>query len=161
HFLALAGVAPEVQRCSLSQVEIVPDLMSPDWRAGFSPVSGGVVSPEQLGQQPFSEHQGNFKTERYAAHEGARSVRGYGRSPSQPQTSLITALELALLQRLGQPQLITGQATAGLMFGSEKTRTLWQRIERILRQYVEYAFDRPIRSATLIDACFPTEIPSE
>ncbi|WP_254721918.1 hypothetical protein [Kovacikia minuta] len=30
----------------------------------------------------------------------------------------------------------------------------WSSVERILRNYAQYHFDRPIRSATLIDACF-------
>ncbi|MGF1520705.1 MAG: DNA repair protein RecO [Leptolyngbyaceae cyanobacterium] len=161
HFLALAGVAPEVQRCSLSQVEITPNLVSSDWRAGFNPAAGGVVSLEQLGQHPFPLTEANSGGSRYIVKERRHSAGKYGRSPRQPQTSPITALELALLQRLGQPELLTSQATAGLMSGSEKTRALWQRIERLLRQYTEYAFDRPIRSAALIDTCFPTEISSE
>jgi DNA repair protein RecO (recombination protein O) len=33
---------------------------------------------------------------------------------------------------------------------------LWQSVEQALRAYAQYYFDRPIRSATLIDACFAT-----
>lgn len=31
---------------------------------------------------------------------------------------------------------------------------MWRHIEKALRQYVQYQFDRPIRSAVLIDTCF-------
>ncbi|NER80229.1 MAG: DNA repair protein RecO [Leptolyngbya sp. SIO1D8] len=161
HLLALAGVAPEVQRCSLSQVEIVPDFTLPDWSVGFSPISGGIVSPAQLNQSQVTDNQARMPSGRYAVKESRRSTGGYGRSLSPPRTTLVTALELALLQRLGQPELITSQSTLGLSSGSEKTRLLWQRIERLLRQYAQYHFDRPIRSATLIDVCFPTTVPAE
>ena len=161
HFLALAGVAPEVQRCSVSQAAIVPDLTLPDWRVGFDPVAGGVVNLEHRHQQRLTAKTTQVGGRRYAVSEKSRSVDPYRRSPNQPKVALITALELALLQRLGQPELITSQATVGLNSGFGKTGVLWQRLERLLRQYVEYSFDRPIRSATLIDACFPTELSVE
>lgn len=159
HLLALAGVAPEVQRCSVSQVVIQPDLALPDWRVAFDPAAGGVVSLEQLGpiQPPGTAAQ--MPSGGYAVKEKA-SPRRYGRSPRQPKTTLITALELALLQRLGQPELISGRSTLGLASGSDKACLLWQGIERLLRDYAQYHFDRPIRSATLIDACFPATAPS-
>ena len=161
HLLALAGIAPEVQQCSLSQTAIVPDLMDPNWRVGFDPLSGGVVRLEELEQSRVPSARTKTFGGRYAVKERGRSMRGYERSPAQPKTTLITALELALLQQLGQSELITGQPTSGLAPSSEKTRGLWQRIERLLRGYAEYHFDRPIRSAELIDACFPTGVPSE
>ncbi|MEM9001907.1 MAG: DNA repair protein RecO [Cyanobacteria bacterium P01_F01_bin.86] len=162
HFLALAGVAPEVQRCSLSQIEIMPELTSPDWRVGFSPIAGGIVSLEHIGPQQFNSLKAKSPVGSYAIKGGERSMRGYERSPNQqPETSVITALELALLQRLGQPELITSQSTPGLVSESEVTRLLWQRIERLLRQYAQYHLDRPIRSAVLIDTCFPAAMSSE
>lgn len=161
HFLALAGVAPEVRQCSLSQVEIIPDFAAPDWRVGFSPASGGIVTLMKGEKNHISSFSTRVPGEGYAVKESHLALGGYGRSPNRSDTTLITALELALLQRLGQPELITSQTTAGLTAGSEVTRMLWQRIERLLRQYAEYHFDRPIRSATLIDACFSVAVPSE
>lgn len=161
HLLALAGIAPEVQRCSLSQTVITPDLVAPDWRVGFDSLSGGIVSLETLAQSRFSSPKAKSLGGRYAVKEEGRSMRGYERSPAQPKTALISALELALLQRLGEPELITSQPTAGLASGSEKARMLWQRIERLLREYAEYHFDRPIRSAALMDVCFPIGVPSK
>lgn len=156
HLLALAGVAPEVQRCSVSQTEIVPDFTQPDWRIEFNPVSGGIVSLEQSGQSiDRSFHQG-----RYRVKESESSASRYGR-PQTPKVTLITALELALLQQLGQQKLISSQPMLGLTANAEKTMLLWQRIERLLRQYAEHHFDRPIRSATLMDVCFPIAVPSE
>src|SRR5919199_5705267 len=35
HLLALAGIAPQVQACCVTQHSLTPDLTDPDWRVGF------------------------------------------------------------------------------------------------------------------------------
>lgn len=48
HLLALAGIAPQVQSCSITQRPLIPDFTAPDWRVGFSIAAGGTVSlPEK------------------------------------------------------------------------------------------------------------------
>lgn len=168
HLLALAGVAPEVRRCCLSQVPVVPDLVTANWQAGFSPLVGGVVSFEMVEKIPTSDHRRHHTRGRYAdsgewqlftpAH---RTPGTAARSRPENAVSLITAPELALLQRLGQHQLLTGAPVAGEAMESIATRRLWQRIERLLRQYTQYQLERPIRSAALIDTCFPVAAASE
>ncbi|WP_448561093.1 DNA repair protein RecO, partial [Trichothermofontia sp.] len=44
HLLALAGLAPQVQICCLTQQPLVPDFTSHLWQAGFSVAAGGTVS---------------------------------------------------------------------------------------------------------------------
>ena len=48
HLLALAGLAPQVQDCSVSRVPIVPNFEQPGWVAGFSAASGGAIAPQAL-----------------------------------------------------------------------------------------------------------------
>jgi DNA repair protein RecO (recombination protein O) len=99
--------------------------------------------------------------ERYASIHGYSGQSRQGRSPKSPQATLISAQELQLMKRLGDPTLVTRQADLPIAAdAAEQTRLLWQRIERLLRQYAEYHFDRTIRSATLIDACFPVAVSS-
>lgn len=162
HLLAAAGVAPEVWQCSLSQMDVVPDFSLADWRAGFSPASGGVISLAQLGLAPSTgAGTARIPSEGYSINRPYRRIGEPRRSPGQPDVTLITAIELALLQRLGQPELMTSQPTIGLTSGSDKTLLLWQRVERLLRHYAQYHFDRPIRSATLLDACFSVAVPAD
>ncbi|HEY9909849.1 MAG TPA: DNA repair protein RecO, partial [Thermosynechococcaceae cyanobacterium] len=61
----------------------------------------------------------------------------------------LSAPELAVLQELSQPNLSEQfiQATVAAL-------DVWLAVERILRQYAQYHFDRQIRSAALVDACF-------
>jgi DNA repair protein RecO (recombination protein O) len=94
----------------------------------------------------------------------------------------VTASELTLMQQLSQPalNLATPAASATEQLGTEQlgsplgsrsgtigiSETVaesgldedsllkWRHIEFFLRQYAQYQFDRPIRSAALIDTCF-------
>lgn len=160
HLLALAGVAPEVRQCSITQVKLTPDFTQPDWRVGFSPPSGGIVDLAHVGQTPnFSSAR--ISSGRYSIREGDRSSRTSGRLTDQAKTTLITAPELTLLQQLGTSELLVSQPTDGLGSNADAVRLLWKRIELLLRQYAQYQFDRPIRSAALIDACFPVAAPAK
>ncbi len=140
HLLALAGVAPEVHRCCVSQAEIVPDLLDPAWRVEFSSVSGGLVLPA-------------------ASSRVKQPGERYGPAQSGPRLPLwLTAMDVALLQQLSKPDLIStlpvypAQPNPNIA----KNQEPWFRIERLLRQYAQDYFERPIRSAALVDVCFAT-----
>jgi DNA repair protein RecO (recombination protein O) len=42
--LSLAGVAPQVHHCCMTQVALTPDFSQPDWRVGFNAALGGTLS---------------------------------------------------------------------------------------------------------------------
>ncbi|PZV05983.1 MAG: DNA repair protein RecO [Leptolyngbya sp.] len=137
HLLALAGVAPEVHRCTLSRDEIVPNLLDPTWRVEFSSEAGGLVQAD--GATQLVEGQGH-----------------YGHPPKRPL--LLTATDVALLQQLSKPEILStlpmGLDNRDPKTG--KTQQLWARVERLLREYTENYFERPIRSAALVDVCLAT-----
>jgi DNA repair protein RecO (recombination protein O) len=93
----------------------------------------------------------------------------------------LSAAELALMQQLGKPALVMAPSSASERPISSQIATqmasksgtiglaeievhsaieesgphvMWQHIEKFLRQYAQYQFDRPIKSAALIDTCF-------
>ncbi len=138
HILALAGVAPELHRCCLSRAPIQPQLGS-QWHIGFSIPAGGVITLEQL--ENLENNLGPADTE--------RRQRG-------SLTTTIGAPELALLQQLGQAELVFTQASSlpSIEGVGAAPHSLWRRVERLLRNYAQFHFDRPIRSAALIDSCF-------
>ncbi len=154
--LMLAGLEPELERCSVSQGEIGEKLPA-DWRGGFSAVSGGVVSWEHVGEiRQFVPGRVREPRERYAGNRASGQGAG-GRSHPQPQTQVLTAQELILLRSLKSATAAvdpSGVPASGDLPAGD--RLAWQRIERLLRQYAEYHFDRSIRSAQLMDTCFPT-----
>lgn len=155
--LVSAGVAPELYQCSVSQAAITPDLARADWQVGFSAVSGGVVSLEQLSQMRAASSRARTPEGRYAVKTGSGMSSRGGRSLKAPPISLISAQELVWLQQLARAELVTQRSLPGMATADQRFLG-WQRLERLLRQYAEFHFDRPIRSATLIDACFPAPV---
>lgn len=51
HLLAIAGLAPQIQQCSITQEPLIANFTDPRWRAGFSYALGGVL---QLEHRPTS-----------------------------------------------------------------------------------------------------------
>ncbi|MBX2863010.1 MAG: DNA repair protein RecO [Leptolyngbyaceae cyanobacterium MAG.088] len=142
HILALAGVAPELHYCCLSRTPLKPQL-GRHWQAGFSIPAGGVITLEQL--ERLENNAGPTD------YESGRRKHIYG--------SLITTIgapELALLQQLGKAELVFTQASSlpSIDGVGAAPHSLWRRVERLLRNYAQFHFDRPIQSAALIDSCF-------
>jgi DNA repair protein RecO (recombination protein O) len=65
----------------------------------------------------------------------------------------LTAPELKILQHLPSPDLLMRLEQVQEEITSDRLQH-WLSVERVLRQYAQYHFDRPIRSAALIDLCF-------
>jgi DNA repair protein RecO (recombination protein O) len=58
----------------------------------------------------------------------------------------LTSSELLAMQELAQSDLVDHIL--------ETNTTDWLAVERLLRAYAQYHFDRPIQSSALIDNCF-------
>ncbi|TAF02515.1 MAG: DNA repair protein RecO [Nostocales cyanobacterium] len=153
HLLALAGLMPQVQFCCLTQRPLTPDLTNPNWQVGFSVPAGGIVCL-QAWEQLLQEREKQKKAENSPVTSPQSPV------PNSPKPSYQTvvhhqdipkisrrlgAKELLMLQHLSQTEIM--QIDAASDYG-------WLSVEQILRQYAQYHFARPIRSATLIDSYF-------
>ena len=191
HLLALAGVAPQVQICCITQRPLTPDLNDDNWRIGFNIAAGGALDLAEL--ERLGERTGLPSRDKNA---GFHSARGTQESPAKPilrdrHSSTVTAIapstgqaiaaaasyqivnhqqkpavgslqlnavELSLLQQLAQPELLQLDAFSVEFeqnaFNTSAYQAAWLKVERILRQCAQYHFDRPIRSAALIDTCF-------
>jgi DNA repair protein RecO (recombination protein O) len=179
--LALAGVAPQVQQCSISNEVLEPDLsLDADWQVGFSIEGGGVISLTALSAQLTkletsrqAWQAGTLEGEDFALVREAigeyrmttiaqLSRQQYHRNSekSAPHTMLLVdAIELYLMQQLAQETL--PQVSDNTGFAIETIQAAWRQIERILRQYTQYHLGRKIRSAMLIDRIFtPNPVPS-
>lgn len=177
HLLALAGLAPQLYTCCISQQPIQPEWHNPDWQIGFSVTAGGTIRLDQLERLgtspqpvPFraASSSGSYQLDARNARD-TRDTREAQR-PSLPPPALYMPLDstaLNLLQQLTRPNLIQNCLDLDLPepalsnFLHPQYDQNWLAIERVLRHYAQYHFDRPIRSATLIDACFsPVAVPS-
>lgn len=165
HLLALAGITPQVQVCCLTQQPLTPDFHSDNWHVGFSVSAGGIVN--LVAWEHLKAQEKNTYITRSRPPVNATSLSS-GRVSEPTNTSYYTtahkqeklvvdrrlnATELALLQQLAGANL--PQTNVYLLQPScLSTDDSWLNVEQILRQYVQYHFGRPIRSAALIDSYF-------
>lgn len=156
HLLALAGIAPQVQLCCMTQLSLKPDFTDPDWRVGFSVEAGGTVSLtlDQARLRNFqrpSISKGGTITQTNTNEEVEVQT-----APPPRLNARLDAMELTVLQKLAEaelPQLntvLSGQS--GNLSALPSFDTVWMKLERILRDYAQYHFGRSIRSAALVDA---------
>ena len=138
HLLAIAGFAPQVHSCCISQRAVIANRNLPKWKAGFSIVGGGVINLEITdppdGGNPNSDRPSN----------GTESIGGD--SIHNRISHYLTASELLAIQELAQTDLADNILKSPI--------TDWLTVERLLRAYAQYHFDRPIQSSALIDNCF-------
>ncbi len=158
HLLAIAGLTPQVQACCLTGSIMTPDFTNPDWQVGFSIPTGGTVclttwkrlkqerERERGGEREISYPMPNAQSPP-SVKENTSSYKTVVHRQELPViSSRLDATELSILQQLSQPEIMQDIAKN---YG-------WFSVEQILRQYAQYHFGRPIRSATLIDSYFAT-----
>ncbi len=149
HLLALGGVAPQVQFCCLTQQVLEPNFNQLKWQVGFSIAGGGIFSLSDWHQQQ-KRITAPPKVAEYSETYTVDTANDFGLKIN----FRLTPIQLAILQKLAQPQLIDG--LEGWQFpNSQKSLTVelsdWILIEQLLRQYTEYHLGRKIRSAALIE----------
>ena len=135
HLLAIAGLAPQVYACCLTQTLIPPNLTAPSWRVGFSINSGGVV---------------NLSTQNNAQATPDTDT-------NEPPTKIdyrLNASELTILQLLDRASLPTTELANLAVAANIVLEDAWIRIEKILREYIQYQIGKTIRSATLVDKLY-------
>lgn len=156
HLLAVAGLTPQLYACCVSQQAITPELTNPNWQIAFSAAAGGTVRLDQLDRlapAPPTPFRAANSSGTYQPQSGRERLK------SPELLTRLDATELHLFQHLTQPNLIQVcldqadiQHPTGLLHPQYWQN--WLTLERVLRHYAQYYFDRPIRSAALIDVCF-------
>ena len=135
HLLAIAGVAPQVYACCLTQKLLPPNLNALNWQVGFSMNGGGVVDlATQVNSETIPDEISN-----------------------EPPTKIdfrLNATELTILQLLNHHSLPTNELANLETTVEIRLEDAWIRIERILREYIQYQIGKSIRSAILIDKLY-------
>ncbi|MBV5261757.1 DNA repair protein RecO [Synechococcus moorigangaii CMS01] len=94
HLVAIAGLAPQVQHCTLTQTAIEPNFIDPRWRIGFSHELGGLIT---LGQGPTRPDQRLTALELALVQTlPSRNLPELGQWPAAQQT--VFSLETAWLR---------------------------------------------------------------
>ncbi|CAN1212680.1 DNA repair protein RecO [Tumidithrix helvetica PCC 7403] len=160
HLLAIAGFAPQVHACCFTQEALIPQTDRPRWKVGFSFSGGGIVSLSGNSEaQGFSAKPQPVRpqlpetnlTETIVAELQTTEYQTINRIKFTDSFSVkidryLNGTELIAMQSLVQPEL--SQTV------SDAHSTAWLTVERLLRAYAQYHFDKPIQSAALIDNCF-------
>ena len=134
HLIAIAGLTPQIFECCLTQQRIVPDLDLVNWQVGFSFEGGGIIDLEAVQK---IQQQKNLELD---AEESYNL-----RLPKIDRQ--INVLELSLLQQLIDRDLPSTEALAA----NFDLARAWIRIEKVLREYIQYHIGKTIRSANLVD----------
>jgi DNA repair protein RecO (recombination protein O) len=162
-FLALFGLAPQVEACCLTQKELVPDFNETQNQVGFSVTAGGVVSLSawerlrQEAQRPVQEDRelviptvkeagGNYNSSSSPSINSPVYETIFHQQELPTLSKRLNATELSLLQQLSHVE--------GISSFDAVPDNYWLSVEQILRQYAQYHFGRSIRSAALIDSYF-------
>ncbi|MDJ0635187.1 MAG: DNA repair protein RecO [Xenococcaceae cyanobacterium MO_188.B29] len=139
HILAIAGVAPQVQACCLSQKLLSPNFATLNWQVGFSFERGSIVDLNLAELTHKSEN--NRKS-----GDILKSIN-----------YKVNALELTLLQQLSCQALPQVELLVDSKANHLSLDTAWIRVERILREYAQYYCGRSLRSADLVDNLYLVE----
>ncbi|PMB44197.1 DNA repair protein RecO [Fischerella thermalis CCMEE 5205] len=153
--LALAGLTPQVQICCLTGRTLKPDFQDPHWRVGFSVSAGGTVCLAAWERLKKTGEVGRWGDEEMLPAGGVGDPSSLSQKSQAYETinhhqeipalsKRLDAEELSILQQLSQSEI--------MLDATEKNS--WLSVEQILRQYAQYHFGRPIRSAALIDSYF-------
>ena len=143
HLLAIAGFAPQVHNCCITQSPVIANYEISRWKAGFSIVGGGVINLDMstLGITDLVR-DGNPNSDR----QGDPHVAIGGEAMHNRISHYLSGSEILAMQSLPQIDL-----TDNIL---EVPTSDWMAVERLLRAYAQYHFDRPIQSSALIDNCF-------
>ena len=138
HSIAIAGLAPQIFECCLTQEIIKPDLTSDSWRVGFSFGGGGTIDLVAV-QQAKQNH--NLELDDVETHNLRLPKIDYR----------LDALEMTLLQQLVHQDLPVTEISRSLALADFEVQAAWVRIERVLREYIQYHIGKTIRSANLVE----------
>lgn len=146
HSVAIAGLTPQVFNCCLTQKLLPPNLTSSQWRVGFSYEGGGIVDLETAqpseSKKTGDESHNKLVTEEHHYH------------PLPKINHRINGMELALLQQLNYRSLPATELLTKTKTADFDLDLAWIRIEKILREYIQYHLGKTIRSANLVDSLY-------
>ena len=138
HLIAIAGLSPQVFNCCWTHNNIAPNLIISRSQIGFSFEGGGVIDlgAWQLAQQQYQEDREDIE----ANYNNRLPKINYR----------ISGIELAILQKLNHHSLPSPESLQDAPVNLD-LELAWIRVEKILREYIQYHTGRTIRSAKLVD----------
>jgi DNA repair protein RecO (recombination protein O) len=138
HLIAIAGLTPQLLECCVTQEVVDPNLDLVSWRVGFSFEGGGIIdlAAIQPGQQPENPELDEVETYNLRLPKIDYRLNG---------------MELSLLQQLANQDLSSTELFTAQVTSNFDLERGWIRVEKVLREYIQYHIGKTIRSANLVD----------
>ena len=130
HLLVIAGIVPQVHTCCLTQKSLIANFQDPYWKVGFSFSAGGLVS---LSAPELNEN------------------KTMERDKVTKINTTLGALELIFLQSLSSKVLPEHSKILPILLNNLSIENAWIKVERILKEYVEFHLGRSLRSAEMVN----------
>jgi DNA repair protein RecO (recombination protein O) len=141
HLVAIAGLTPQILECCVTQAIVHPHLDSVDWRVGFSFEGGGIIDLAAVHQRQSLENSKMPELDEVETYNLRLPKIDYRLNGME-----LTLLQQLVNQDLSSIELLTTQSTSNFDVG-----IAWIRIEKVLREYIQYHIGKTIRSAKLVD----------
>ena len=139
HILAIAGIAPQVHACCLTEKLLQIDQLNVNWRGGLSFERGGVVDMSIPKKEDLPQEETNHRESSFIVN------------------CKINAVELGIMQYLSAESLPQISEIIPPQLVELSIDSAWVRIEKILRQYIQHHLGKSIRSADLVDNLYLVE----
>lgn len=130
HCLAVTGIAPNTYYCLQSQKAIKPNFEEKNWQIKFSFHHGGLVSFEDKINSHFS----------------------------LKKNISLKAIELALLQSLTAENVHFIPSSIPPEYNRSNIEKAWIRVEKILRDYLEFYLGHKLKSAQIMSNILQTQM---
>lgn len=141
HLLALAGYAPQVHYCCLTNTDLVANYADPQWRVAFSLEMGGLIKLEV---------DNILKTGIKLNPSPKRHTKGVAATLAKPRQ--VRPLEVTLLQQLsGNTLPMLDMILPPIALKSFREGD-WVNVEHLLRDYAQFHLGKTFRSAELVDS---------
>ena len=142
HLIAASGLAPQVYNCCLTEKLVSPNIVNEKWQIGFSFEGGGILD---LATSKKIRVQKTNQLEDAEAQYNNRLPKIDWR---------LNSLELTLLQQLSQNNPPNTSMLDVEQLKKYDLDQAWIRVEKVLREYIQYHIGRTIRSANLVDSLY-------
>jgi DNA repair protein RecO (recombination protein O) len=145
--LTLNGTAPQVDLCCLTDDPITADHLTLQ-SVLFSAVAGGFIL------KPGARRDNENSSSSLRAQEDSQIWSSNGSSKRAAKPMSLSSPVASLLQTIVRSQRATPTTdpVPTTLFGDAYSLDDWQRVERVLRNYVQYQTEHIIRSAVLLDS---------
>ncbi|MGL5832283.1 MAG: DNA repair protein RecO [Waterburya sp.] len=144
HLVAIAGLTPQILECCVTQVVVHPNLNFVDWRVGFSFEGGGIIDLAAIHQNQLPENSELPELDEVETYNVRLPKIDYRLNGME-----LTLLQQLVNQDLSSIELLTAQSTCNF-----DVEVAWIRIEKVLREYIQYHIGKTIRSANLVDSLY-------